>query len=83
MVPIKVGFNQLYLHKKNTETFLLHISYTIKKHETVWPMKQEPHLPPLLELLQKPNDKRLFSSTGVSDSFMHLARFSIFFYKAC
>lgn len=64
-VAIKGGFSQLYLHTTNTETFLLHISWTIKKHETVWSMKQEPHLPPLLELVQKPGDRYLFLSTGV------------------
>lgn len=79
-MTIKVGFTQLYLHTTNTETFPLHTSWTIKKHETMWSMKQEPHLPPLLERLQKPGDRCLLLSTGVFDS-IHMAHFSIFFCK--
>lgn len=54
-----------YLHKKSPETSLLHTSCTIKTHEAVWPLKQEPHVPPLLERLQKPDDRCLVLSSGV------------------
>lgn len=72
-MAMKVGFTQLYLHKKNRNV-PAPLSCTIKKHETMWPMKQEPYLPPLLEpylpplleLLQKPGNRCLFLSTGVS-----------------
>lgn len=54
MMATKVEFTQLYLYQeKHSQTPRILLSHATEKPKAVWPMKQEPYLPPLLELLQK------------------------------
>lgn len=83
MMATKVEFTQLYLYQeKHPQTLRILVSCVIEKPKAVWPMKQEPYLPPLLELLQKKiNGRCLFFTTGASDPFIYTARFSVPFHK--
>lgn len=59
MMATKVQFTQLYLYQeKHPQTLRILVSCVIEKPKAVWPMKQEPYLPPLLELLQKKKKKK-------------------------
>lgn len=54
MMATKVEFTQLYLYQeKHSQTPRILLSHATEKPKAMWPMKQEPYLPPLLELLQK------------------------------
>lgn len=51
MMATKVEFTQLYLYQeKHPQTLRILVSPVIEKPKAVWPMKQEPYFPPLLEI---------------------------------